>query len=247
MFREGDVLLAEEPRVSDTATYFSVLAAISTGRSRRGEIAAAVGHREGALTHPLGVLMAAGLVEARDDATRQKRTTYHVAEPVLRLHQLVIAPNRERLSRHHGTEVWAELADTVSSKIYGPHFEQLARIWCAEHASAGSLGGTASRVAATRIACREHRGGHEADIVVTEVRPNRAERTIALGEVKWRSTPCGTDQVERLGHLRDLLHAPPGTKLLVFSRSGFTAGLTDAASTRSDIELVDLARLYRAD
>ena len=123
MFREGNALLSEEDRVVDTSVYFAVLTAISQGRTRRGEIAAAVGKADGALAHPLTVLAEAGLVAPLSDAIKQKRTTHHVAEPALRLHQLIIAPNESRLTRHHGAEVWTEVADTVAARIYGPHCE----------------------------------------------------------------------------------------------------------------------------
>ena len=105
MFREGNALLSEEDRVVDTAVYFAVLTAISQGRTRRGEIAASVGKADGALAHPLTVLTEAGLVAPLSDATKQKRTTYHVAEPAMRLHQLIIAPNESRLNRHRKSVV----------------------------------------------------------------------------------------------------------------------------------------------
>jgi hypothetical protein len=241
MFREGNIVLAEEPRVTDLAVYFSVLAAISNGNTRRGQIASTTGRREGALAHPLEVLTAAGIVEAVSDALRQKRTTYHLSEPVLRFHQLVIAPNEARLVRRRGTAVWAELADTVSSQIYGPHFESVARTWCADHASQQTLGGTASMVAPTEIACAEHHRSHEVDVVVIDRRPNEQNRVVAIGEAKWRSARASVAQVARLEHLRNLLGVPDA-KLLLFSRSGFTEAAT--ALRRGDLELVDLDRLY---
>ncbi len=244
MFREGNVLLAEEVRPLDAAMYFSVLAAVSAGRTRRGEIAATVGRAEGALAHPLTVLAEAGLVEALPDALRQRRTTFHVAEPVMRLHQLVIGPNEGRLVRHHGPEVWAEVADTVSARIYGPHFETVARVWCAEHATASTLGGVASRVAPTVVACPEHRSNHEIDVVVTETATGRDDRVIALGEAKWTSRPSTVDQLERLDHLRAVLRLDDAVRLLLFSRHGFSRGLHAAADSRHDVELVDLERLY---
>lgn len=91
MFREGNVLLAEEEQVVDTSVYFAVLTAISQGQTRRGEIAGAIGKAEGTLAHPLTALTEARLVAPLGDAMKQKRTTFHVAEPLLRLHQLVIA------------------------------------------------------------------------------------------------------------------------------------------------------------
>ena len=85
MFREGNILLAQEQGVTDAAGYLSVLAAIIQGASRRGQIAAAVGRAEGALAHPLSVLTEAQLIIPLADALKQRRTTFQVAEPVLRL------------------------------------------------------------------------------------------------------------------------------------------------------------------
>jgi AAA+ ATPase superfamily predicted ATPase len=264
MFREGNVLLAEEPRVTDTALYRSVLAAISQGRTRRGEIAAAIGRAEGALAHPLTVLTEARLVQPLGDALRQRRTTYHLAEPILRFHQLVVAPNEARLARHRGAEVWAEVAATVSSRIEGPHFEELARTWCLDHAAPATVGGRARAVEPTQVACRQHGTSHEVDVVVlgppTELpRPRsgtaagRPPRTagrgvpLAVGEAKWRSTPCDVEQLRRLEHVRDLLGVDGPVKLLVFARRGFTRGLQAEAARRADVELVDLERLYHGD
>lgn len=244
MFREGNVLLSEEEKVVDAAVYFAVLGAVSNGKTRRSEIAAAIGKSEGALAHPLGVLTQARLIATLDDAFKQKRTTYHIAEPVLRLHQLVIAPNEARLSRHHGTAVWGEVSDTVGSKIYGPHFEHLARVWCAEHAAPGSIGGQASDVMLTKVACQEHRCNHEIDVVALETSSNAPNRIIAIGEAKWRSVPCSLKHLRQLEHLRSLLRLPDSARLLLFSRSGFDADLTAEAVKRSDLELIDTDRLY---
>ena len=68
MFREGNILLAQEQGVTDAAGYLSVLAAISQGATRRGQIAAAVGRAEGALAHPLSVLTEAQLITPLADA-----------------------------------------------------------------------------------------------------------------------------------------------------------------------------------
>jgi len=192
------------------------------------------------------VLTEAQLITPLADALKQRRTTFQVAEPVLRLHQLVVAPNEARLVRHQGSKVWSEVTDTVAARIYGPHFEYLVRTWCAEHASADTLGGTASRVAPTVIACREHRENHEVDVVVIGTLPNKADRIIALGEAKWRSRAVGVEQLERLRHIRDLLCADEA-KLLCFSKAGFTPELLGRCKAYGDVELIDPSRLYGGD
>ncbi|MFC0861287.1 ATP-binding protein [Sphaerimonospora cavernae] len=247
MFREGALLLREEPSITDPTSYSATLSAISAGNHRRSEIASALGRPSSALAHLLSGLQDIGLIEQIDDALRGKRSVFRVAEPVVRLHQLLIQRHEAELIAGRADRVWRANAHTIDSKIYGAHFEDLARQWCFEHAEPDTLGGTATSVRPTELPCQEHRRGHELDVVVTESTSFSADRVTAIGEVKSTEAPVDTPQLERLEHLRGLLpSAKVGSlpKLLLFSRSGFSAGLTRLADKRPDVELVDLKRLY---
>ena len=245
LFREGHVLLAEEPRIADASLYFSVLGAIAAGRTRRGEIANAVGRKETALAHPLAVLEEARLVDALGDALRDKRTSFRLAEPMMRLHQLVIARDTARLGRGQARAVWAQAADTVSARIYGPHFEDLARTWALEYADPAVYGGTVpSRVAPTVVACREHKVNHEIDLVAVRSGAGEPDCIVGIGEAKWQSNKVGESTLHHLEHLRTLLPAAADARLFVFSRKGFTAELVAGAEQRSDVQLIDLERMY---
>jgi AAA+ ATPase superfamily predicted ATPase len=253
MFREGRVLLAEETAIIDPAPYYAVLAAIARGRTRRGEIANELGRDTGGVHHALTVLTDAQLVRAQQDAFADRKASFTLAEPILRLHQLVIRPEETRLSLRRGAQVWRDLADTVSGKIYGPHFEDVARNWLLRHASATTLGGRASRVQPATVRCPDPTcpsPRHEIDAVVVEAHPGAADRVLAIGEAKWRAAPVGAGELDRLRHLRTLLPVPGSpeeVRLLLFSRSGFTPALVGAAASAPDadlISLVDVDRLY---
>ena len=250
MFREGSLLLREEPSIADPTSYTATLAAMAAGNHRRSEIAAALGRQSSALGHLLSGLQDIGLVSQVDDALREKRSVFRIAEPVIRLHQLLIARHEPELVAGGAERVWTTNIDTIDSRILGPHFEDLARTWCFEHASEATLGGFATHVRPTEIACREHKHGHELDVVVTESNSYAADRIIAIGEAKGTSDPMDVPHLERLEHLRGLL---PGAKingspkLLLFARSGFTPVLAGLAAKRADIELIDVDRLYRGE
>jgi uncharacterized protein len=161
----------------------------------------------------------------------------------------VIAPNERLLVRGRGSQVWTANTDTVAAKIYGPHLEDLVREWCLSHASARALA-LAHDVNPATVACREHRQGHEIDVVVVETPAGAPRRVVAIGEVKSTARPLDVAAITRLDHLRELLPAsqvgaPP--RLLLFSRAGFTADTRRTAVSRHDIELVDLDRLYQGD
>ncbi len=247
MFREGGLVLREEPSISDPTSYAATLAAISAGNHRRGEIAAAMGRPAAAIAHLLSGLTDIGLLERIDDALRAKRSVFRIAEPVVRLHNLITQRHEPQLVIGQAERVWQSNADTVAAKIYGPHFEDLAREWCFRHASQDTLGGFATAVRPSEIACPQHRRGHELDLVVSETNSFASDRVIAIGEAKSTLAPMDVPQLQRLEHLRALLpdarvDGPP--KLLLFARSGFSGELVRAAEGRHDVELVDLARMY---
>ncbi|MFN2496235.1 MAG: ATP-binding protein [Pseudonocardiaceae bacterium] len=250
LFREGNLLLREESSVTDPTPYHGVLAAIAAGAARRSEIAGRIGRPATAIAHLLVGLQQVGLVTRLEDAFRERRGIYRLTDPLIRLHELVIAPNERLLVRGRSTQVWTANADTVAAKIYGPHLEDLAREWCLSHAGFMALGGVAHDVNPATIACPEHRQGHEIDVVVVEASAGARRRVVAIGEVKSTVRPISVTTITRLDHLRDLLPdsqvvAPP--RLLLFSRAGFTADTLRAAARRHDVELVDLDRLYRRD
>jgi len=246
MFREGSLLLREEPSIADPTSYAAVLAAISAGNHRRSEIAATLGRSSGALAHLFDGLQDVGLIQHLDDALRGKRTVFQITEPVVRLHQLITGRSEPELVAGRAARVWARTSETVAARIYGPHFEDVARRWCLEHAEDETLGGPPGSVRPTEIACPEHRDRHELDIVIAD--DPAGGRITAIGEAKAAGTAMEARELRRLEHLRGLLPAtrvdqPP--KLLLFCLSGFSAELTVEAGGRPDVELIDLERLYR--
>lgn len=250
LFREGNVLLAEEPELADKHIYTSVLSAIARGTCRRSEIAGVLGRSEQSLSHPLAVLARTRLIERADDAFRQRRPVFRLAEPIIRTHQLLVGPYEADLVGGAGERVWGECADTVSSKIYGPHFEELARQWCLWHAGRETLDGHASSVRSATLPCAVHREQHELDVVVEQRRPGERDLLLAIGEAKSTGRLVGQSELARLDHLRELIppdRVPSDLRLLLFSRSGFTTELRAAASARPGVELVGLDRLYHGD
>jgi hypothetical protein len=246
MFREGGLLLRDEPSISDQAAYASALGAISAGSAQRSAIAAALGWPPGAIDSVLTRLADLGLIERLTDPLRGDHSAFVIIAPIVRLHQLIIAPCEPELAAGRAEQVWARSSATVAGKIYAPHFKSVARQWCLRHADEGTLGGAARAARPTEIPCREHRQAHELDIVVFED-PAPAGRITAIGAARQTTAPVNAQQLTELEHLRALLPAdrvaqPP--KLLLFSRTGFTPELTEQTAARPDAELISLAHIY---
>jgi hypothetical protein len=251
LFDEARRVVHEDPRIRDTAAYSSVLAAVAAGESSPSKIGGLLGRPATSLEHQLATLASAGFIERRHDLLLDRRPVITVADPMVRFHQLVIEPYLADLEAGRAGEVWAEAGHTVESKIFGPHFEALAAEWVARYAAA-EAGLVAGPTGQTVIACREHKTGHEIDVLALArgARPRAAGTEVTfIGEAKHRSRRPGVAELRRLEHLRDLLtaagHDATSATLGLFSAAGFTAELVaEAAARPGRILLVTLGMLY---
>jgi len=242
LFREGGIL-TNEPKLQDRGLYLGMLSAVASGRTRRGQIAAALGRPDNTLAHPLNVLVELALLERVDDPLHARRSFYRLAEPLLRTYETLIAPNASAIERRGARSVWRTLGATASSQIYGAHFEHLAREWVASHASASTIGGDARRVGPSAVSDTAAKRELELDVVA-----EHAGRVLAIGEAKWSESEVGLEVLARLEKKRALLgDRATKAKLLLFARSGFEADVRRKARQRRDLELVDLERLYTGE
>jgi uncharacterized protein len=253
LFREARYLLATEPDLRDTALYHSVLAAIADGNSTRGGIATYLARSASDLAHPLGVLEDAGLICREQDMFRRNRSAYRIAEPIIGFYHAVMRPAWSDLERPgRAAEVWARMRQTFASKVVGPHFERICRDWVRWYAAPGTLGGHPGMVGSGVVNDASRRLLAEADVVaLRQDDPGHAE-ILCLGEAKWQ-TVMTPGHVERLSRIRELLSGHPSarasdsTRLVLFSGAGFSDELRDLAARASDIELIDLDRLYTGE
>ena len=253
LFDEARRVVHEDPRIRDIATYSSVLAVVAAGESSPTKIGGLLGRPATSLAHQLAMLAAAGFIERRHDLLLQRRPVITVADQLVRMHQLVIEPFLADLEAGRARRVWAESRHTVESKILGPHFEALAAEWVARY-SHDEAGLTVGPVGQSVISCREHKTGHEIDILALArgYRPRIPGAPIAfIGETKYRDRRPGLPELRRLEHTRDLLvaagHDASGATFGIFSGAGFTQELiAEAARSRGRILLADLGTLYGA-
>jgi hypothetical protein len=251
LFDEARRVVHEDPRIRDAAAYSSVLAAVAAGESSPTKIGGLLGRPATSLAHQLATLDSAGFIDRRQDLLLDRRPTVTVADPMVRFHQLVIEPYLADLEAGRPREVWRSAEHTVESKILGPHFEALAAEWVARYATT-EAGLAVGPVGQTVIACREHRTGHEIDVLglARGTRPRTPGASVTfIGEAKYRDRRPGLAELRRLEHLRELLtaagHDASNAALGLFSPVGFTAELEAEASHRSGtILLASLDALY---
>ena len=251
LFDEGKRVVQEDPRIRDTAIYASLMAAIAAGETSPAKIGGLVGRPSSSLTYQLGMLESAGFTERRHDMLLDRRPVITVADPVVRLHHLLIEPHLADLEAGRARQVWAEAERTVDSKILGPHFEALAAEWLTRYGR-DEAGLEVGPVGSAVVACREHKTSHEIDVLALArgARPRAAGTGIAfVGEAKSRDRRPGLAELRRLEHIRDVLtangHDATAAVLGLFSTAGFTPALAElAAKPGGRVLIAGLDRLY---
>jgi AAA+ ATPase superfamily predicted ATPase len=251
LFAETDHLLREDPRIVDRALYQSVLAAVAAGETTPGAIAGVLGRDARSLWHPLDVLQTAGFVRRSEDVLTRRKPVYTVADPIIRFGMLVVRPRQAQYEERRAAEAWEASREVVRSRILGPHVEELAREWTLRHASPDTLGGAVSVVGSAVLNDPAGRARHELDVVALadgETLHRAGARIRAIGEAKATNRLVGVGELARLDGIAALLaargHDVTGMRRMLYSRSGFASELSATAASRSDVELVDLDRLY---
>ena len=246
--REVELLLSEDPTTAQARKvnlYHATLAAIALGRHTPGRVADYVKLSGPRLNPILQALVSAQFVERLTDPIKANRALYHPGDPIIRFHYAIIRPNHSRLGRHGADHVaiWRSLDNSFRSQVVGPTFEAMARHWTTHYAQIPGVTDDATHVGATtvRVGVREV----EIDIAVSlDDARTPGERTVAaLGEAK-SGEQITSAHLSRLESARMALgpRATDARLLLVGTR--FERGLVAQAARRSDVELVDLDRLY---
>lgn len=251
LFREYDYLLTEEPSLTDRSLYHSVVAAIAGGNTSQGRIAAALGRESRAVQHPLKTLEEAGFITRTDDALRSRRPIYRIADPIVRFHHVVTRRDLARFEERRTAEAWKNAQPRFRTHVLGPHFEDLAQEFAFRQAAPATIGGDAAIVGPAVVNDPAQHAQHELDVVVLGRQDSGATTVLALGEAKHTNSKRSIADLARLDSIRELVAtkepSAASAKLLVFSASGFDPALTNAATKRPEVELIDMDRIYNGE
>jgi hypothetical protein len=250
LHHEATTLLAEDPSLSTASPtlHHSILSAIAAGSVTAGGIANRLRRSVPNLDPALKRLIAAGFVLRHEDPLRAQRPTYSLADPFLQFHYAVLEPHAPLLRERVGLASWQDrLSAVFDARVRGPVFEEQARAWARRQAAPATLGEPPYPVVGPSIVAVDG-VERQLDLVVASAADPAAppaERSIhAIGEAKAGRT-VGSSELRSIERARAALGTRAAHARLLLVAPAFTDELRTLAAGRTDIELVDLERLYR--
>ncbi len=220
--------------------YAATLRAIGAGACRVSEIAGRTGATPQTVTHRLGTLSELRLVRHLPDAFRQKRGTWALAEPLLRVWFAVMEPSLADIDAQLPVDP-GPVDRRFRTQILGPGFEQLCRWWVRTPPAQARW-----RIRLESVARAELRSG-EVDVVGLGHDTAGHPALALLGEAKARSEPAGPPVLRKLDQaLADVpdRYRKQDCFRVVFSTSGFQPALVKEADARPEVELIDLRAIF---
>lgn len=237
LYEEPLHLLRGEETIRDAGPYFTVLAAIASGRTRTGEISSRLGKTAGRATQLLETLRQLGYIEALEPLeprhTASARSIWRIKDPFFRFWFRFVFPNRSRLERLRIDEVAATIDADLNTHLGGV-FEDCCREWIGSHSP---LGSSADQVGSWWS--RDHQV--EIDVVALD-----KNGYTLLGSCKWSRRQIGENRLDELYEQRAYLGKKAArAELALFGRSGFADDLK-ARATREGVHLIHVDDLFAA-
>jgi hypothetical protein len=106
----------------------------------------------------------------------------------------------ERVRPGRTERIWAASQDTFLSKVAGPVFERMCRLWAEDMADPQTFGGQPARVLSGVVRDPAARASYEVDLAALDA----AGRVLAIGEAKWGKR-MDAGHLARLEKIADVL------------------------------------------
>ena len=230
LYREPDFILREELR--EPRNYFSILRAISMGKTRPAEIINETGFDKNMVGKYLSVLADLKIIRREVPVTewgfeKSKKGMYLLEDHFFRFWFHYVYPNRSFIEEGQIDYVVDRKMRPSFDRFLSWSFEEVCRSQVCKELPQG--------IRCNRVGRWWSKEG-EIDIVGL----SEDENTAVFGEAKWSLRPVGTDilaELERKAKLVDWRKGDRKEFFVLFSRSGFTESLERLATERGDLLL----------
>ena len=242
LYEEPFFLLKSESMTA--VNYFSIIKAIADGNHKIGKIAGVLGIESSKLTPYLSTLSDLGFVEKRTPVTeknpeKSRKGLYFIADNFIRFWFKYVYPYKGELELDNMQIVLEEMKKDFETKFVAFAYDDICKDIFANLCKRGVIDFVPSRIGAYWL--NDYTGDTEIDVMAVD---NQNKRIFA-GECKYHRNPVDAsvyyalkEKVLDAGEIRksypvyDVIYG-------VFSKSGFTQRMLDAARETSNLVLVN--------
>lgn len=246
LYEEPNFLLKSEAMTA--VNYFSIIKAIADGNHKLGKIASILGQDTSTLTPYLSVLIDLGFVEKRTPVTeknpeKSRKGLYFVADNFIRFWFRYVYPYKGELELDNMQIVLEEISKDFEEKFVAFSYEDICKDIFVNLCKNGTVSFTPSRIGSYWL--NDFDGDTEIDIMAVD----HQNKKLFAGECKYHNKPIDSGVFytlrEKVINSGELDKAFPGYDIIygIFSKSGFTAKMTEAAQTHSDLILINEASI----
>ena len=233
LFSEPESLILQE--LKDPTKYNDILEAMAKGKTRINEISDVSGISQSDVSRCLDDLIDLGYAEKVRpmNEKNEKRTGYHISDNLFRFYYQMVIGKKQVILGSSSKET-AELLEKEFPDYMGRTFEGMCAQYLREmmgYPITGKWWGTPAKNLSIEI-----------DLIGSVGRMNGVEGMFA--ECKFTKKKADGNDLEWLKERADHVKGFSMKRYAIFSRSGFTDGLTERAETEG-VRLVSLEMMYR--
>ena len=242
LYEEPYFLLKSESMTA--VNYFSIIKAIADGNHKLGKIAGVLGQETSALTPYLSTLSELGFIEKRTPVTeknpeKSRKGLYFISDNFIRFWFRYVYPYKGELEMDNMQIVLDEISKDFTEKFVAFTYEDICKDIFMHLCKSGKIPFTLSRIGSYWL--NDLDGNTEIDVMAVD-HPNKR---VFAGECKYHTKPVDTPVYyalkEKVANAGEIRKAFPGYEVIygVFSKSGFTQRMMDAAKENSCLVLVN--------
>ncbi|MFZ5967529.1 MAG: ATP-binding protein [Bacillota bacterium] len=238
LFEEPSSILKQELR--EPATYNSIITAIASGASKINEISTKTGEESKKCSKYLSTLIDLHIVKKEHPVGLKtgRNSLYSLRDNMFKFWYKFIPENITNIEADMGKIIIDKKVNPQMPEYMGRIFEDICIQYMIRRNKRLSLFIMFDEIGRWWGNNPMKKRQEEIDVLA------QSSNEAIFGECKWRNEPVGIKVLNALIDKSEFLNQYENKYYMLFSKSGFTKDLEDAAANMDNVELVDLGKLF---
>ncbi|MCL2798406.1 MAG: ATP-binding protein [Firmicutes bacterium] len=236
LFEEPSNLLKQELR--EPATYNAIITAIASGANKLNEIASRTHLESGLCSKYIGALISLGLIGRKTPVmeTVKNKSIYYLKDNLFNFWYRFVPGNMSMIAANKSASVFEAEVKPRLSEYLGRIFEDI----CIQYLTlfADNLPFTPKEIGSWWGGNPETKKQEEIDILAI------AGKKAIFGECKWQNELLDLAVLKNLKRKAEIFRDFEEKYYYLFSKSGFSSGVIEAAEKDDSINLISLSDIY---